>query len=196
MNPVSTADLIRWMLNFAVEITGARMFRLNVRDSMESISGRLSSCRSLLYERGKPFSMTSMFTNVPMTEPVLPLISSVMSGFFFWGMMEEPVVYLSSISTKPNSWEDQYTSSSEMDDRCTAHWDAQNAISVTKSLSLTESMEFSVGPENPRASAVIFLSMGYVVPARAAEPRGHLFILLKASMKRSASRASLNACAR
>ena len=40
-------------------------------------------------------------------------------------MMEEPVVYLSSISMNPNSWDDQRTSSSHRLDRCTAVWAAQ-----------------------------------------------------------------------
>ena len=54
----------------------------------------------------------------------------------------------------------------------------QKVSSAAKSLSLTESMEFSVGFLNPSSSAVIFLSMGYVVPANAAEPSGHSLILL------------------
>ena len=80
-------------------------------------------------------------------------------------------------------------------DRWLAVMAAQNANSVTKSLSLTESIEFWVGALNPSASAVIFLSIGYVVPANAAEPRGHRFILLNASRKRDASRPNLNAYA-
>ena len=118
-----------------------------------------------------------------------------MSGFFFWGMMDDPVVYLSSISMKPNSWDDQSTSSSQRLDRWTAVWAAQYASSVTKSLSLTESMEFSVGSLNASASAVMRLSMGYVVPASAAAPRGHLSILLNASRNLSASRENLKAWA-
>ena len=66
-----------------------------------------------------------MVIREPMTEPVLPLTSSAMSGFFFWGMMEDPVVYLSSISTNPNSWDDQRTSSSQREDRWMAVCAAQ-----------------------------------------------------------------------
>ncbi len=77
----------------------------------------------------------------------------------------------------PNSWDDQRTSSSESEDRWSASNAEQNAISAAKSLSLTESMEFSVGFLNPRDSAVIFRSMGKVVPANAAEPSGHSLIL-------------------
>ncbi len=103
--------------------------------------------------------MTSMVTSPPMTPPVFPRTSSAISGFFFWGMIDEPVVYLSSISTNPNSGDDHMTNSSQSEDRCTDVIEAQNESSVTKSRSLTESMEFSVGLVNPRASAVIFLFM-------------------------------------
>ena len=52
-------------------------------------------------------------------------------------------------------------------------------------------MEFSVGSLNPSAFAVMKRSIGYVVPARAADPRGHLFILSNASRNLSASRDNL-----
>ena len=94
-----------------------------------------------------------------------------------------------------NSWEFQRISSSHREDRDMATIDASKAISVTKSLEPTESIEFSVGSRNPRRSDVIFLSMGYVVPARAADPRGHLFILSKASRNLSASLPKRNAWA-
>ena len=136
--------------------------------------------------------MVSMVIRAPTTPPVLPLTNSAMSGFFFWGMMDDPVVYLSSISTNPNSCEDHRTSSSHNDERWIWACAAQNDSSFTKSLSLTESMEFSVGSLNPNASDVMNLSMGYVVPARAAAPRGHLFILLNASKNLSASLENLN----
>ena len=56
-------------------------------------------------------------------------------------------------------------------------------------------MEFSVGSLNPSAWAVMPRSIGNVVPARAAHPRGHLFILLNASRNLSASLENLNAWA-
>ena len=102
-------------------------------------------------------------------------------------------MYLSAISMNPNSCDDHRTNSSDMEDRWIDVNDAQNANSVTKSLSLTESIELNVGPLNPSDLAVISLSMGYVVPARAAEPRGQRLSLSKASRKRCASRESLNA---
>ena len=36
--------------------------------------------------------MTSIAVSDPMTCPVFPRTSSAMSGFFFWGMMDDPVV--------------------------------------------------------------------------------------------------------
>ncbi len=38
-----------------------------------------------------------------MTRPDLPRTTSATSGFFFWGIMDEPVAWASAISTKPNS---------------------------------------------------------------------------------------------
>ena len=43
-------------------------------------------------------------------------------------------------------------------------------------------------PEKPGSSAVIWRSIGYVVPARAQEPSGETFIRFMASVIRSASR--------
>ena len=38
-----------------------------------------------------PFITVSRVIREPYTRPVLPRTSSATSGFFFWGMMEEPV---------------------------------------------------------------------------------------------------------
>ena len=75
--------------------------------------------------------VTSMVTRLPMTPPVLPLVSSHISGFFFWGMMDEPVEYLSSMVTNPNSWDDHRTSSSQREERLMAAIEASTASSVT-----------------------------------------------------------------
>ena len=49
---------------------------------------------------------------------------------------------------------------------------AADVNSMAKSLSDTESKEFSVGAWKPSALAVMCRSMSYDVPASAAEPRG------------------------
>ena len=54
----------------------------------------------------------------PYTRPVLPRISSQTSGFFFWGMMEEPVEKASSSSTNLNSQEHQAMISSDSREIC------------------------------------------------------------------------------
>ena len=86
--------------------------------------------------------------------PVLPRISSGTSGFFFCGMIEEPVQKLSDSSMKPNWAEDQMISSSEKRDRCIIRMLAAALNSMAKSRSDTASREFSAGVENPNSSAV------------------------------------------
>ena len=49
---------------------------------------------------------------------ILPRMSSQTSGFFFCGMMDEPVEYASSSSTNLNSHEHQEMISSDRRDRC------------------------------------------------------------------------------
>jgi hypothetical protein len=69
--------------------------------------------------------VTSSATRSPTTRPVLPRTTSATSGFFFCGIIDEPVVCASAISTKPNSCVLQSTSSSAMRERCTARWPAR-----------------------------------------------------------------------
>ena len=47
--------------------------------------------------------------------------SSAASGFFFWGMIEDPEAQASDTSQKPNSSLDQSTISAPRRDRCVAH---------------------------------------------------------------------------
>ena len=95
-------------------ITGRHAFTVSVASKIFS----LSSCISLLYARGSPLRTVSSAIRSPKTRPVLPRISSAMSGFFFCGIIDEPVVYASDSSTKPNSQLDHSTSSSESLERC------------------------------------------------------------------------------
>ena len=59
--------------------------------SAASKTGSLSSCRSRLYASGRPLSVASSPVRLPISRPALPRASSATSGFFFCGMIEEPV---------------------------------------------------------------------------------------------------------
>ena len=62
--------------------------------------------------------VTSSATKSPTTRPILPRVSSAKSGFFFCGMIDEPVAKLSESVTKPNSVVDHKMISSHRRDRC------------------------------------------------------------------------------
>ena len=83
-----------------------------------------------------------------------------MSGFFFWGMMLEPVEKASSSSMNWNSQEHHSTSSSQKRDRCTMMREASKAISAQKSRSETPSRLFWLIWEKPSSFAVMVLSKG------------------------------------
>ena len=83
-----------------------------------------------------------------------------MSGFFFWGMMEEPVENASSSSMNLNSQEHHRIISSEKRDRCTITRERAAASSTAKSRSDTPSRELAVTPSMPRAAATASLSRG------------------------------------
>src|SRR5690606_26941456 len=99
-------------------------------------------------------------------------ISSGTSGFFFCGMIDEPVQKRSGKNTKLNCALVHNTNSSEKRDICVINKLAKAANSIAKSRSETESSEFSVGASNPSNFAVRWRSIGYVVPASAAAPSG------------------------
>ena len=87
--------------------------------STESKSGALSSCMSELYASGSPFIVVSTATRLPCRRPLLPRISSATSGFFFCGMIDEPVAHASANSTKPNSAVAHSVRSAASRERCT-----------------------------------------------------------------------------
>ena len=60
--------------------------------SSASNNGSLSSCRSRLYASGRPFSVARNPVRLPISRPALPRASSAMSGFFFWGSIDDPVL--------------------------------------------------------------------------------------------------------
>ena len=94
-------------------------------------------------------------TLAPKMRPIFARISSAASGFFFCGMIEEPVENRSDSFTKRNWADDQITSSSARRDRCIAQIEAVLRNSSAKSRSETESREFAVGRSKRSASAVM-----------------------------------------
>ena len=109
------------MLSFSTRMVssmGVKVSRHSFTLSTASKIASLSSCMSLLYASGRPFIMVSRVWRSPYTLAVLPRISSVISGFFFWGMIDEPVANASSSSMNLNSHEHQRMISSEKRDRC------------------------------------------------------------------------------
>ena len=96
----------------------------------------------------------------PNTRPLLPRISSVMSGFFFCGMMLEPVENASSSSMNLNSHEHQRMISSEKRERCTIAMETAAAISAQKSRSATPSRLLRLTAEKPSSFAVRSRSSG------------------------------------
>ena len=124
--------------------------------------------------------------------PALARTSSAASGFFFCGMMDEPVVKASDRAMKPNCGVIQITISSARRDRCVAQMAPAARASSAKSREDTLSRELAVGRAKPRALAVACRSMGKGEPARAAAPRGHSFMRAAASVKREASRPNIS----
>src|SRR6056300_17438 len=92
-------------------------------------------------------------TFAPKIRPTLARINSAAAGFFFCGMMDEPVENRSERVTKRNCAEDQITNSSAKRDKCIAQIDATDRNSNAKSRSLTASKEFDVGRANPNSAA-------------------------------------------
>jgi hypothetical protein len=131
-------------------------------------------------------------TSAPLIRPAFARTSSAASGFFFCGMIEDPVENRSLNRTNRNCAELQITISSASRLRCTAAIAAAPRNSSAKSRSLTASSEFAMGRSNPSAAAVISRSMGKLVPASAAAPSGLLFIRARASRNRPRSRSSIS----
>src|SRR5271165_6014843 len=107
-----------------------------------------------------------------MSLPALPRASSATSGFFFCGMIDEPVAYASSISAQPNSCVDQSTTSSPSRDKCTPSSAAMKQNSAAKSRSLTASIELSAALAKPSSAATASGSSGSDDPASAPDPSG------------------------
>src|SRR5436190_1053713 len=92
-------------------------------------------------------------------------MSSATSGFFFCGMIDEPVAKASENSTKPNSAVAQSVRSAASRDRCMAVIAAAARNSSSVSRSLTESRLFGETSAKPRSLASASRSIGNAVPA-------------------------------
>ena len=118
VKPLFALFLITSLLNFIVLIIPVKSAIHPFAVSNASNASSLSSCISLLYASGIPFMVVRSDMSAPYTRPVFPLTSSAISGFFFCGMIELPVLYASSISTNWYSFEFHMIISSEKRDRC------------------------------------------------------------------------------
>ena len=105
-----------------------------------------------------------------MSRPALPRASSATSGFFFCGMIDEPVEKESSSVTKPNSCVFHTMISSPMRERSTPVCAQTKENSATTSRAAVPSIEFSTIPAKPRSAATASGSSPSVLPAKAPEP--------------------------
>ena len=93
-------------------------------------------------------------SSAALTRPVLARISSAASGFFFCGIIEEPVTKESGSKIKSNSIDPQRISSSANLLKCTMVMAESDKNSKTKSLSETASILFLIGVLKPSVLAV------------------------------------------
>ena len=109
---------------------------------------------------------------LPISRPDLPRASSAMSGFFFCGMMLDPVEKPSSSATKPNSRVAQRMISSACRLTSTPIIAVTKANSATKSRDAVPSIELGVDPVKPRSRATASGSRPRLDPASAPAPYG------------------------
>ena len=93
-----------------------------------------------------------------------------MSGFFFCGMIDEPVENESSRVTKPNSLVFQMMISSLKRETSTAIMAITKDSSATASRAEVASMEFSAAASKPSSAATASGSSPRVLPASAPAP--------------------------
>ncbi len=156
--------------------------------SQESKTGSLSSWRSRLYASGSALSVASSPVRLPISRPDLPRASSAMSGFFFCGMIEEPVEKASCSVTKENSFVFQMMTSSAIRDRSIPIMAVTKANSATKSRDAVPSIELAAEPcSKPRSAATASGSSPSDDPASAPEPYGETAVRVSHCRSRSAS---------
>ena len=125
----------------------------------------------------------------PIKRPAFPRASSATSGFFFCGIIEEPVEYASATLAHPNSDVAQMHHSSPIRERWTPTIEIMKSASATKSRSETPSMLLAEDPVNPRSFAVTSGAKPNPEPASAPEPSGLTDVRANQSVMRSISRA-------
>ena len=119
IKPPAAAFLIFSGITRIVSSIGVNAVRHILTVSTASKIASLSSCISLLYASAIPFIIVSSVILSPKTLPLLPRTSSAISGFFFCGIIDEPVENASSSSTNLNSQLHHIIISSEKRERCT-----------------------------------------------------------------------------
>ena len=97
--------------------------------------------------------MASRPVRLPISRPALPRASSATSGFFFCGMMLDPVDQASASVAKPNSGVHQRITSSLSRDRSTPIWASTYAASATRSRAAVPSIELATLPAKPSWAA-------------------------------------------
>ena len=158
--PRSAASRITGIFGCSAGIISANASNEPRTVSTASNSGSLSSWLSLLYANGWPFIKVSKLIKSPKTRPLFPRTNSGTSGFFFCGIMDEPVQKRSGICTKRNCADVHKIISSLIRDKCIIISDAALVNSMAKSRSDTASSEFSETPSKPNNSAVYARLMG------------------------------------
>ena len=106
-------------------------------------------------------------------------------------MIEEPEAHASATWQKPNSCEDQSTSSAPSRDRCVAQVAAAARKSSTKSRLETASIEFGATPAKPSSRATKPRSVSKFTPASAPAPSGSSLVEPSTNSKRRASRRNI-----
>ena len=128
-----------------------------------------------------------------MTRAARPRTSSAGSGFFLFGMIDEPVENASLTRTNPNRGFDHQVISSASRLRCTIPSAMAPSVSTTKSRSLTASSELAVTPSKPSSAAVaspVERVAGTGESAR--RPSGETFARRRASLNRARSRSAIS----
>src|SRR3954452_7537249 len=114
--------------------------------------------------------MVSRPVRLPRKRPDFPRASSATSGFFFCGMIDDPVAQASSSRAQPNSVDVQSTTSSPNRDRCTPSSATAKQNSAAEAPSLPPSIELSDARSKPSSAATASGSKGSDEPARAPDP--------------------------
>src|SRR5665647_813970 len=97
---------------------------------------------------GRPFIIITAAVNDPNTDPVFARMISAVSGFFFWGMMEDVEQNASSREMNFTNDVDQITSSSQSRLVFTMSMERPASVSSAKSRVATASMVLVTRPSN------------------------------------------------